>query len=115
MSGGLRVSDRHQFLGPEGATVNTLPCADMGLLTPLRQSPQYQSIRACVAEAKPVDAWQRSLKHYFSFKLHPCPELPVDWPAPTALFVMDFETDELVSVTLVQADAKNEPFIIQHI
>ena len=115
MLGCLRVSNRHPFLGPKGATVNTLPCADMGLLAPLRQSPQYQSILACVAEHKPVHAWERSLKHYFSFKLHRCPELPADWPAPTALFVMDFETDGPVSVTLVQADAKNEPVIIQQI
>ncbi len=95
--------------------MNTLPCADMGLLTPLKRSPQYLSILACVAELKPVQAWQRSLKHYFTFELHRCPELPSDWPAPTALFVMDFETDGPVSVTLVQADAKNEPVIIQQI
>ena len=95
--------------------MNSLPCADMGFLTPLKRSRQYLSIRACVAEPKPVEAWERSLKHYFSFKLHPCPELPADWPAPTALFVMDSETDGPVSVTLIQADAKNEPFIIQQI
>jgi hypothetical protein len=48
---------------------DTLPCADFGLLGPLKRSREYASIRKRVADPKPIDAWQMDMVHYFLFQL----------------------------------------------
>jgi hypothetical protein len=83
---------------------DTLPCADFGLLVPLKRSPEYASIRKRVADVKPVDAWQMDMIHYFLFHLKP----PADDPGiepPYALFTMRWEDDGPVSARVIATDA----------
>jgi hypothetical protein len=48
-----------------------LPCADFGLLVPVKRSEEYAAIRKRVADPKPVDAWRMGIDNYFVFELRP--------------------------------------------
>lgn len=83
---------------------DTLPCADFGLLVPLKRSHEYASIRKRVADVKPVDAWQMDMIHYFLFQLKPQEGAPGVEP-PYALFTMRWEDDTPVSARVISPDA----------
>jgi hypothetical protein len=83
------------------ANADDLPCADFGLLGPLKRSPEYAGIRKRVADLKPVDAWQVNMLHYFVFQLRPSDEAPADAVTPFALFTMRWEDNEPVSAIVV--------------
>lgn len=60
----------------EGAVISyadgdQLPCADYGLLVPLKRSRAYGVVRKRVADLKPVDAWLHDGLHFFNFALKP--------------------------------------------
>ena len=85
-----------------------LPCADFGLLGPLKRSPEYASIRKRVANPKPVDAWQADMVHYFLFELKPVEDAPATTEVPFALFSMAWEDDGPVSALVITPDASGE-------
>ena len=86
---------------------DSLPCADFGLLAPLKRSPEYAAIRRRVADPKPVDAWQMDMLHYFLFPL-PAVKEPANGEAPYALFTMRWEDNGPVSALVItpHADGK---------
>ncbi|HZS34691.1 MAG TPA: hypothetical protein VFC42_15115 [Methylomirabilota bacterium] len=73
-------------LGSHPLGAESAPCADLGLLTPLKQSPEYRRVRPRIADVGPADAWQDGGLHYFVFALTPEPS--PGGPA-VALFVME--------------------------
>jgi hypothetical protein len=91
---------------------DTLPCADFGLLMPLKRSPEYASIRKQVSDVKPVDAWQLDMIHYFLFELKPM-ELAHRAESPYALFAMQWEKDGPVSARVISTrSAGNEVTVL---
>ena len=101
-----------------------MPCADFGLLKPLKRSPEYASIRKRVANPKPVDAWQANTVHYFLFELRPLKEAPESAVVPVALFTMQWEYDGPVMALVITPNANGEqaevvnlrqPEIVQHV
>lgn len=84
-----------------------LPCADFGLLGPLKRSPEYASIRKRVADPKPLDAWQMDCEHYFVFELRPATEATAT-ETPFALFTMRWEDDGPVAALVITPDASGE-------
>ena len=83
-----------------------LPCADFGLLGPLKRSGEYASLRKRVANPKPIDAWQDNTEHFFVFELRPIEN--ATGRASFALFKMRWENDgPVLAVTVTPiADGK---------
>lgn len=81
-----------------------LPCADFGLLGPLKRSIEYKAIRSRVATPTPVDAWQFDGEHYFVFELR-----PENDAVTFALFKMRWEDNGPLSALLITptADGKH--------
>jgi hypothetical protein len=86
---------------------DSLPCADFGLLSSLKRSPEYASIRRRVADVKPVDAWQMDMIHYFLFQLKP-EEGASGVEPPYALFTMRWEDDGPVSARVISTDGSGK-------
>jgi hypothetical protein len=101
LTAGSAVFAGRNFTLAEAA--DTLPCADFGLLVPLKRSPEYASIRNRVADPKPADAWQMDMIHYFLFQLKPEEDTP-GVQAPYALFTMRWEDNGPVSARVISAD-----------
>ena len=78
-----------------------LPCADFGLLGPLKRSPEYADIRKRVADPKPIDAWQAGTLHYFVFLLRPREEDPPEVSGSFVLFTMRWEDDDPVAAVVI--------------
>ena len=85
-----------------------LPCADFGLLGPLKRSAEYGSIRASVADPKPLDAWQQDMYHYFVFQLRTVEVAQADAGPPYALFTMSWENDGPVSALVIAPDVSQK-------
>jgi hypothetical protein len=78
-----------------------LPCADFGLLVPLKKSAVYGSVRRRVADPKPVDAWQAEELHYFLFELRPADNQPAAGEPPYALFTMRAGSETPASASVI--------------
>lgn len=87
---------------------DSLPCADFGLLGPLKRSPEYAAIRRRVADRKPVDAWQMDMVHYFVFELRPLEGASATAGPPFALFTMRSEHNAPVSALVITPNASGE-------
>lgn len=74
------------------ARADDLPCADLGLLSPLKRSSAYRSLRSRLADVRPVDAWQANMIHYFAFEMRPNDE------STFTVIAMRWEDDEPVQV-----------------
>jgi hypothetical protein len=92
----------HQLVAERLGVEDNLPCADYGLLTPLKRSKDYRAIRKRVADLHPADAWQQEGFHFFVFVLRAehgtnsvVPEPPV------AVFAMHPAEKQPVSAVVV--------------
>lgn len=74
-----------------------LPCADFGLLDPLKRSPEYREIRRLGAKPQPFDAWIAGGLHYFVFEIPAHDEAT----AAFALFTMLWEQNEPLAALVV--------------
>ena len=84
---------------------DNLPCADFGLLGPLKRSAEYSGIRKRVADPKPIDAWRLEMIHYFVFELRPEAE---DASTPYALFTMRWEDHAPMSAIIITPNAEEK-------
>ena len=74
---------------------DNLPCADFGLLGPLKRSAEYSGI----------DAWRLEMVHYFVFELRPEAE---DASTPYALFTMRWEDHAPMSAIIITPNAEEK-------
>lgn len=90
------------------------PAADASLLTPLRESQEYQAIENRVATAAPGDSWQEEGLHFFVFQLLPMDESSANGhEPPVAVFSMDPVQRALISAVVVSSPTDNdEPAVI---
>jgi hypothetical protein len=92
----------HQLVADRLGVDDNLPCADYGLLVPLKRSREYRAIRKRVLDLRPTDAWQQEGFHFFVFVLRAAdgPDIVLPEP-PVAVFAMHPEVQEPVSAVVV--------------
>jgi hypothetical protein len=94
------------LVGSVVESADDLPCADFGLLGPLKRSPEYDRVRKRVADPKPIDAWRIADENYFVFEL----KAPADDATASsfALFKMlwDYDSPRLAVIVTKRPDAK---------
>jgi hypothetical protein len=92
----------HQLVVDHLGVDDNLPCADYGLLTPLKRSRDYRVIRERVADLHPADAWQQEGFHFFVFVLRAADDTDQVLPEPPiAVFAMHPEVKEPLSCVVV--------------
>ncbi len=87
-----------------GNDYEKLPCADTGLLGPLKRSPEYRAMRRQGSGPTPLDTWRFDGLHYFLFPMVP----QKDDMEAYALFTMRWEDDGPVAALIMtpQPDKK---------
>ena len=92
----------HQLVAERLGVDDNLPCADYGLMVPLKRSKHYRAIRTRVADLQPADAWQQEGFHFFVFVLRVADDTQLLLPEPpVAVFAMHPEMTEPVSAVVV--------------
>jgi Carboxypeptidase regulatory-like domain len=87
----------------EAAAQAAEPCADYGLLVPLKRSREYHAVRPRVSDLRPTDAWQQDGLHFFVFALHPIDgEATTPTDPPVAVFAMRPDAESPVSAVVVR-------------
>ena len=90
----------HEKIAEQSNMGDGLPCADEGLLLPLKRSPEYRAIRPRVSNIRPIDSWQEYEHHFFVFQLRDDREQATS-EAPVVVFAMHPEQTSPVSVVVV--------------
>jgi hypothetical protein len=94
------------------ASTDAQPCADYGLLVPLKRSREYRTVRPRVADLRPTDAWQQDGLHFFVFDLRPTDESHLTPAGPAlAVFAMRPDAAAPVSAVVVTPRSDAEPDI----
>jgi hypothetical protein len=92
----------YSLLTGEDKAHKRLADADLILLTPLKQSPEYWRIRRRMIRPGPIDSWQQNGLHFFVFKLRPAANQATDSAKmPVALFVIQKTELKLISVSII--------------
>jgi hypothetical protein len=91
----------HRRMADEYAVESELAVADMELLVPLRNSPEYRAIRPRLTDLQPVESWLEDGLHFFVFGLLAIDGRDLNGDAPTAVIAMHPESVEPVSAIVV--------------
>jgi len=90
--------DMYSLLTGQDEARERLPDADLILLTPLKQSPEYWLMRRRMISPRPIDSWQKNGLHFFAFNLRPATD---NAKMSVALFVVQETEIKLISVSIV--------------